>query len=375
MLDLTDQPPRRDDAIGSDLASALVRAAGAFARLDQALGRHPLQPAFLHRFRLEAIRRQAGVDGRAIDPWHLAATIEGLPLRMPDTRIIDNGMVAASARDALTLHQWLTVPDFDQEGAVQRAGRALAAGPMGMTPLLLAAQVVHAWLDGGEARAPIRAALVRYWRQSGLLRMPVPLTGARSLSAETPWRADLWIPHFLNAVAGEAEDGLNLLFDMERAWLSARAAVPARRSTSRAPAALDLMAATPLISATTLARGIGMSIKSAIALLETFVREDIAVEVTHRAAAVRAQGRRRGGQAGRLAALPAGAGPGTGAAAAGGARGGGSRAGAVAGLQFGDPAVPAHRLQRPRRRYGAHGSGPPRGAPPPDRRCLIPLPR
>lgn len=69
-----------------------------------------------------------------------------------------------------------------------------------------------------------------------------------------------------------------------RAWLSARAAVPARRSTSRAPAALDLMAATPLISATTLARGIGLSIKSAIALLEAFVREDIAVEVTHRAA-------------------------------------------------------------------------------------------
>lgn len=44
------------------------------------------------------------------------------------------------------------------------------------------------------------------------------------------------------------------------------------------------MTATPLISATTLARGIGLSIKSAIALLEAFVREDIAVEVTHRAA-------------------------------------------------------------------------------------------
>ncbi len=284
MLDLTDQPPRRDDVIGPDLASALVRAAGAFARLDQALGRHPLQPAFLHRFRLEAVRQQAGADGRAIDPWHLAAVIEGLPLRMPNTRIIDNGMVAAAARDALALHQWLTAPDFGQEGEVQRAARALAAGPSGMTPLLLAAQVVHAWLDGGEARPPIRAALVRYWRQSGLLRMPVPLTGARSLSAGTPWRPDLWIPHFLDAVAREAEDGLDLLFDMERAWLSARAAVPARRSTSRAPAALDLMAATPLISATTLARGIGMSIKSAIALLEVFVRADIAVEVTHRAA-------------------------------------------------------------------------------------------
>jgi hypothetical protein len=44
------------------------------------------------------------------------------------------------------------------------------------------------------------------------------------------------------------------------------------------------MAATPLISATTLARAIGISNKSGIALLESFVREGIAVEVTHRAA-------------------------------------------------------------------------------------------
>ena len=283
MLD-SDPPASHRDVPGSDLMAALARAAAATARLDQALGRHPLQPAFLHRFRLDAVRRQAAVDGRAIDPWHLAAAIEGLPLRMPNTRIIDNGAVAAAAREALALHQWLTAPDPGQKMDIQRAERAMADAGPGETPLLAAAAAVHGWLDGGGGRAPVRAALVRHWRKNRLLRMPVPLTGARSLAAETPWRRDLWVPHFLSALAREAEDGLDLLFDMERAWLVARAAVPARRSTSRAPLALDLMAATPLISATTLARALGMSVKSAIALLDAFVREGIAVEVTHRAA-------------------------------------------------------------------------------------------
>src|SRR4051812_34963835 len=63
------------------LAVALERASGAMARLDWALNRHPLLPAFLYRVRLEAVRRQAVVDGELIDPWHLAAVIEGLRLR------------------------------------------------------------------------------------------------------------------------------------------------------------------------------------------------------------------------------------------------------------------------------------------------------
>lgn len=63
------------------LAGALARAA-AVARLDQALAGHPLAQAFLYRSRLESVRRMAAVNGRLIDPWHLAATIEGLRLRM-----------------------------------------------------------------------------------------------------------------------------------------------------------------------------------------------------------------------------------------------------------------------------------------------------
>lgn len=274
----------RRDGVTHDMARALARAAGALARLDQALGRHPLLPAFLHRARLESVRRQAAADGTAIDPWHLAAVIEGLRLKLDGPRIIDNGATAAAARAALSLHKWLTRPDFDQEGEVQRAQRALATAAPDAVPLLAAAHGLHAWLAAGEPRAPIRAALVRHWTRAKLLRAPVPLTGALALGAEVPWRADLWVAAFLDALAGEAEDGLFLLSEMERAWLSARAAVAGRRVTSRAPAAVDLMAATPLISATTLARVLKMSAKSAIAMLDGFVAAGVAVEVTHRAA-------------------------------------------------------------------------------------------
>ena len=61
-------------------------------------------------------------------------------------------------------------------------------------------------------------------------------------------------------------------------------ASPAGAATPRAPLAIDVMAATPLISATTLAGAIGMSIKNAGMLLERFCAEGVAVEVTHRSA-------------------------------------------------------------------------------------------
>src|SRR5689334_20428934 len=107
------------------LLDALARAA-AFGRLDHSLIGHPLGRALLYRARLESVRLQAAVDGLAIDPWHLAAVLEGLRLRMDGAlRIIDRGAIFAAARHALTLHQWLTEPDFDQEGQVKQAETAL----------------------------------------------------------------------------------------------------------------------------------------------------------------------------------------------------------------------------------------------------------
>jgi len=283
-------------AHGPAVAAALARAAAAIARLDQALAAHPLRPAFLYRARLDAVRRQADVDGRRIDPWHLAALLEGLRLRMdPSLSMLERGEIFDAARYAFDLYQWLVAPDFDQEGEVHQAQQALAAVPRGMTPLLAAAQATHAWLGGGGhpegdghpgpggARAPMRAALVRFWTRHNLLRTPVPLTGAAALRAEAPQDRAGWTAAFLTALAGEADDGIQLLMELERAWFAARAAVAGRRRHSRAAAAVDILAATPLISATSLARGLGMAVKNAAALLDAFCAAGIAVEVSHRA--------------------------------------------------------------------------------------------
>jgi hypothetical protein len=45
------------------LACASLERAAAIGRLNQALASHPLRPAFLHRARIEAVRRQAAADG------------------------------------------------------------------------------------------------------------------------------------------------------------------------------------------------------------------------------------------------------------------------------------------------------------------------
>jgi hypothetical protein len=299
---------RRSDP-GPALAGALAAAAAAIARLDEALASHPLRPAFLYRARLDAVRRQAAVDGMLIDPWHLAAVLEGFRLHA-DSRLgrVDRGTVIDAARHAFDQYQWLVFPDFDQEGVVHRAEAHLAGfSAHGETPLLAAASGLHAWLGAGHsggadhpggdgrghsdargtrpaggARAPIRAALVRFWTRQKLLRTQVPLSGAAALRAETPFEWAAWVPAFLQAVAAEAADARQLLMDLELAWFAARAAVAGRRRDSHAAAAVDVLAAVPVISATSLAAGLGMAVKNAIRLLDGLVDADIAVEVTHR---------------------------------------------------------------------------------------------
>ena len=266
------------------LLASLERASAAIARMDQALDGHPLLAAFLYRTRLEAVRRQAAVDGHGIDPWHLAAVLEGLRLRMDGAlRIIDRGTIFDAARTALGHHQWLTAPDFDQEGEVAVAETHIAARPA-PTALLTAALRLRSWLDQGGTRPPVRAALIRHWVRSGLLRAPVPLTGPRALSADAPEEPTEWTCAFLDAIAAEASDYHQMLRDLERGWTAARGKAAGRRCTSRASIAIDVLAAAPLLSATTLAGAIGMSIKAATELFDDFVDEGIAVEVTHRSA-------------------------------------------------------------------------------------------
>jgi hypothetical protein len=162
-----DRLPRTAGPDPMVLAGALAGAAAAIARLDQALASHPLAQAFLYRARLESVRRQAAVDGQLIDPWHLAATIEGLRLRMdPYLRIIDRGAILDRARAALTLHQWIVEPDFDQEGGVQRAEAILARQPASLPPLIAAAKGLRGWIEAGETRPAMRVAMIRFWRNA-----------------------------------------------------------------------------------------------------------------------------------------------------------------------------------------------------------------
>ena len=266
------------------VASALAGAAAAIARLDQALASHPLAQAFLYRARLESVRRQAAVDGQLIDPWHLAATLEGLRLRMdPYLRIIDRADILEKAKTALTLHQWIVEPDFDQEGDVQRAEAMLAMQPASLPPLIAGALGLREWIESGEARPAVRSALIRFWRKRQLLRLPVPLTGGAALRADRSWDAKDWLPTFLGAIEREAADGLDLLYALERAWFEARRAIAGRRRDSHDAAAVDVLAAAPVLSATTLARILGIAVKNATRILDTLVTAKIAIEVAHRA--------------------------------------------------------------------------------------------
>ena len=267
------------------LTGALEHAAGMIARLDAALASHPLRPAWAWRARLDAIRRQAAIDGKAIDPWHLAALIEGVRLRLDHTPVlIDRGMLFAAAHHAFELYRWFAVPDETQRAAIRRAAEHLETVGTAQSPLLGAALAVHAWLDQGGARPPLRAALALYWQRRRVTALPCPLlTGAAALGADIPWARDDWIGHFLAALAEEAEDGLALLARLERHWFAARTAIAGRRRDSRAAAAIDILAAAPLVSATSLGQALGMATNNATRLLDGFVRLGIASEVTHRA--------------------------------------------------------------------------------------------
>ena len=281
---ITDDPWLESKGSAGDRAASLERAAAAVARLDAALASHPLAAAWAYRARLDAVRRQAAADGMMIDPWSLAALIEGVRLRLdPAARLSDRGAIFAAARHAFALYRWFSAPDESQRAAIGTATAYLATIADSHAPLVGAALAVHAWLNQGGERPPLRAALAWYWVDRGVTALPCPLlTGAAALAAEVPWARAVWVGCFLEAVADEAGAGLALLRQIERDWFAARHAVSGRRRDSHAAAAIDLLAAAPLLSATSLAQLLGIAIKNATRLLDGFVMLGIASEMTHR---------------------------------------------------------------------------------------------
>jgi hypothetical protein len=241
------------------LTNALAAAVTSTARLDEALA------------------------GRLIDPSQLAAVLEGLRLRMADApRIVDRAEILDVARHALALHQWLVPRDLDEEGEVRRAERHLddfarddgtphycrsrrnarviagqrhpPADPRRFDPLV--APPSHA--PGARTVDRCRRAQGRYPAGTGRLDDPLPPRRGRRGSGRA------------SALTSSA-------------WFEARAPVAGRRRNSHATTVVDLLAAVPLVSATTLARGLGLPVRTAIGLLESLVTAGVAVEVTHRA--------------------------------------------------------------------------------------------
>jgi len=127
----------------------LRRSPGSTKRLPA----NPLRPAFLYRARLEAVRRQAAVDGQRTDPGHFAALLEGLRLRLDGAlRFINRGVIFEVGRYAFALHQWPTAPDFDEDGEIKRAEAHLAGFGDRGTPLLVAAYGMPGSRRAGFAR-------------------------------------------------------------------------------------------------------------------------------------------------------------------------------------------------------------------------------
>src|SRR6516225_7834754 len=123
---MRDNAQAHPERLSLALAADLERAAGAVARLDSALTGHPLAPAWAWRARLDAVRRQAMADGRVIDPWHLAALIEGVRFRLGGSAaLIDRGAVFAAAHHAFALYRWFCRPDEAQQVAIAEAAAHL----------------------------------------------------------------------------------------------------------------------------------------------------------------------------------------------------------------------------------------------------------
>lgn len=266
------------------LYAALTRAAVAIGRLDQRLHNHPLLPAILFRERLETARICAAADGYVIDPWHLAAELEGLRPKLQGEDVADRGTNVDNAKIAFEQYQWLARPTSTQVERIQQSIELLRFEAATVGPILGAARAFHRWIDNGNSRSPMRGALVSFWQETLLLRVGLPLTGARAFASGTSWERSPWIPCFLDALADEAEGIHARVIGIECQWHHARAHSGARRSNSRADTAIDLIAAFPLLSATRLAGLLGVSVKSAYLLLERFLAEGLITEVTHRMA-------------------------------------------------------------------------------------------
>lgn len=266
-----------------DVVPALTRTALTFGALDQQLRRHPLREAVLFRVRLEAARQCAAVDGFLIDPWQLAASLEGLRPRIRGQDVYERGTEVDALRYAFEQYQWLARASAFQEEQITEALSSMTV-PVGRLGVLWgSALAFREWIDAGRSRAPFRGALVRLWQKEGVFSGLYPVTGAAAFRAATSWDERRWIPAWLNALEREAAGIKDMIHTLDRSWRNARVQAGDQRRNSKAPLAIDIIAAHPVISATTLAARLSVSVQAACVLLERFLERGLVIDVTHRA--------------------------------------------------------------------------------------------
>jgi hypothetical protein len=255
--------------MSAEIVAALEQAAVAVGRLDAALAGTPLRRAWTFWGELDAARRHAGADGHRVDLFRLAAHLHGLPLRLGDsTSAPERGGEIASLNYAVELRSWMAAPDAGQSVLRDAALDSLRAGGRGQPVLIAAARGMLDWLAGRGSRPAIRAAIPLYLRErETTIHVLAAVTGGDALRAGAS-DPDGFTVRFLAAVRREAADGRDRLLTMEREWREARLRVDHRaggRSTSRLPAAVDLLAASPLLSISALAEALGCSVEGGVA--------------------------------------------------------------------------------------------------------------
>lgn len=158
-----------------------------------------------------------------------------------------------------------------------------AALPVGRLGVLWgSALAFREWIEGGEARAPFRGALVRLWPKEGVFGGLYPVTGAAAFRTGSSWDERRWLPTWLGALEREAAGIRDMVHTLERSWRNARAQAGDQRRNSKAALAIDIIAAHPVISATTLAARLSVSVQATCVLLERFVKRGLVVDVTRR---------------------------------------------------------------------------------------------
>ena len=258
--------------VSGGIVTALEAAAVAVGRLDAALAGNPLRRAWTFWSELDAARRHAEADGRRVDLFRLAAHLHGLPLRLGDTASApERGREIAGLNYAIELRSWMAAPDPEQVRLREIALDSLRAEDRGQPVLAAAARGMLNWLAGQGSRPAIRTAVPLYLRDRGItIHALAAVTGGDALRAG-PDDPDGFTVRFLETVQREAAEGRDLLLTMEREWREARIRVDHRagaRSNSRLPAAVDLLAASPLLSISALAEALGCSVEGASRMLD-----------------------------------------------------------------------------------------------------------